>query len=166
MAGRHPCPLVGKGKTWSFPSGATLTSPIPLRMRAASNPGGIGHDWVRQRFLIEGPSQGRVFVPAKLADNPHLDQREYFSSLSQLDPVTKAPAAFRGSVRKARRVDLQAGVIQAGRAAARGFTVGRVLRPGRHGIHRPERSGLHSPAQGSLLTAPELALRALARLKP
>ena len=63
---------------------------IPLRMRSASNPGGVGHEWVKQRFLIEGREQGRVFIPARLPDNPHLDQDEYRRSLSVLDPVTRA----------------------------------------------------------------------------
>jgi len=63
---------------------------VPLRMRAASNPGGIGHDWVYRRFFVEGPAKGRVFVPSKLDDNPHLDQAEYRHSLSELDPVTRA----------------------------------------------------------------------------
>ena len=27
--------------------------PVPIRMRAGSNPGGIGHDWVKQRFMGE-----------------------------------------------------------------------------------------------------------------
>lgn len=62
---------------------------VPLRQRSASNPGNIGHDWVKQRFLIEGPANGRVFIPAKLADNPHLDREEYVKSLAQLDPVTR-----------------------------------------------------------------------------
>ena len=62
---------------------------IPLRMRAASNPGGEGHEWVRQRFMIEGPDKGRVFIPAKLSDNPYLDQAEYEASLSELDPITR-----------------------------------------------------------------------------
>jgi hypothetical protein len=29
---------------------------IPIRMRAASNPGGIGHEWVRERFPILRPN--------------------------------------------------------------------------------------------------------------
>ncbi len=62
---------------------------IPLRMRGASNPGGVGHDWVKQRFLIDGVRAGRVFIPAKLADNPSLDQVEYRASLMELDPVTR-----------------------------------------------------------------------------
>jgi predicted phage terminase large subunit-like protein len=60
---------------------------VPLRMRAASNPGGVGHDWVRQRFLVEGPAHGRVFVPAKLDDNPFLDRESYLESLGELDPI-------------------------------------------------------------------------------
>jgi predicted phage terminase large subunit-like protein len=63
---------------------------VPLRMRAASNPGGIGHEWVKQRFLVEGKENGRVFVPARLDDNPHLDRAAYVRSLEKLDPVTRA----------------------------------------------------------------------------
>jgi phage terminase large subunit-like protein len=64
-------------------------SEIPLRMRSASNPGGIGHEWVRSRFVLDSDSD-RVFVPATIKDNPHLDQDEYIASLSNLDPVTLA----------------------------------------------------------------------------
>ncbi len=62
----------------------------PIRIRGASNPGGIGHEWVRQRFIVEGEEQGRPFIPARLEDNPHLDREEYERSLMQLDPVTRA----------------------------------------------------------------------------
>ena len=64
--------------------------PVPLRMRAASNPGGLGHEWVKQRFIVEGREKRRPFIPAKLGDNPFLDQASYIESLSQLDPVTRA----------------------------------------------------------------------------
>jgi predicted phage terminase large subunit-like protein len=61
------------------------TSPIPLRMRAATNPGGAGHAWVKKRFLSpEGQEAGRVFIPARLTDNPHLDREEYTRALSNL----------------------------------------------------------------------------------
>jgi predicted phage terminase large subunit-like protein len=63
--------------------------PIPLRVRSGFNPGGIGHDWVRQRFLEEA-NEDRLFVPAKLEDNPHLDRESYEESLNRLDPVTRA----------------------------------------------------------------------------
>lgn len=63
---------------------------VPLRMRGASNPGGVGHEWVKQRFIIEGLQVGRPFIPAKLADNPYLDHESYNRSLANLDPVTRA----------------------------------------------------------------------------
>jgi predicted phage terminase large subunit-like protein len=62
---------------------------VPLRMRAATNPGGVGADWVRQRFIVEGDSSRRRFIPARLTDNPHTDQVAYRASLAQLDPVTR-----------------------------------------------------------------------------
>jgi predicted phage terminase large subunit-like protein len=67
-------------------------STTPLRMRAASNPGDIGHEWVKARFitptLAEMKTRGRFFVPALLEDNPHVDQPAYEDSLIELDPVT------------------------------------------------------------------------------
>jgi predicted phage terminase large subunit-like protein len=57
--------------------------PTPLRMRLASNPHGPGHDWVRQRFMIEGEEAGRIFIPARLEDNPFLDP-SYELALQQL----------------------------------------------------------------------------------
>lgn len=123
-------------KTWTFPSGATITfgylqtegdvyryqgaefqtiifdeltqfteqqyrylfsrlrraegAAIPLRMRAMSNPGGIGHEWVRRRFLVDTTTRRRVFVPASLNDNPHVDAAAYRESLAELDPITRA----------------------------------------------------------------------------
>ena len=62
----------------------------PLRMRSASNPGGVGHEWVRGRCLDATPEDaGRVFISAMLPDNPYLDQDSYIQSLDQLDPVTR-----------------------------------------------------------------------------
>ncbi len=61
-------------------------SPVPLRMRAGSNPGGVGHEWVKQRFL----TGERRFVAARLDDNPHLDRADYVRSLAELDPITRA----------------------------------------------------------------------------
>lgn len=63
-------------------------STIPIRMRAASNPGGVGHEWVFKRFVAER-NRDRVFIPAKLSDNPHLDQAEYAETLSRLDEVDR-----------------------------------------------------------------------------
>jgi predicted phage terminase large subunit-like protein len=63
---------------------------VPLRTRAASNPGGEGHEWVYQRFFVEGKKAKRVFIPAKLDDNPYLDAAEYRQSLAELDPIERA----------------------------------------------------------------------------
>lgn len=76
-------------------------SHVPLRMRGAANPGGRGHKWVKRRFIDRQPNtddpedtpercQARVFVPAKLADNPHVDREAYAQALSGLDPQTRA----------------------------------------------------------------------------
>lgn len=84
---------------------------VPLRMRAASNPGGVGAAWVYERFIPEdfAPEQAREvkvfdkegqndegspvmrsFVPATIDDNPSLDRASYVQSLANLDPVTRA----------------------------------------------------------------------------
>jgi hypothetical protein len=62
---------------------------VPLRMRAATNPGGLGHEWVRRRF-VSNPDSARPFVPALLVDNPSLDADEYLESLAELDSTTRA----------------------------------------------------------------------------
>lgn len=65
-------------------------NPVPLRMRCASNPGDRGHEWVKQRFVSSrlNPKK-RLFVPASLWDNPHLDEEEYVESLMELDITTR-----------------------------------------------------------------------------
>lgn len=63
---------------------------VPLRMRSATNPGGKGHQWVRRMFVDEHKDKEYAFIPASIADNLHLDQREYIISLEHLDPYTRA----------------------------------------------------------------------------
>lgn len=63
-------------------------SDIPLRMRSATNPGGIGHGWVKERFISNRHPE-TAFIPALLADNPHLDHAAYRESLKELDPFTR-----------------------------------------------------------------------------
>ena len=63
---------------------------IPVRMRGASNPGGVGHEFLKERFLGPHADPEKPFIPAKITDNPYLDQAEYIKSLENLDPVTKA----------------------------------------------------------------------------
>lgn len=75
---------------------------VPLRMRAASNPGNIGHLWVRSRFIPPGcyaagdkPAsdvlwhQGLAYVPARIGDNPALNEQEYRQSLVHLPPLAR-----------------------------------------------------------------------------
>jgi len=63
-------------------------SRIPLRMRAATNPGGPGHEWVKQRFIL-AQDPDRFFLPARFTDNPYIDQAAYRRQLAELDPVTR-----------------------------------------------------------------------------
>lgn len=71
------------------------------RMIASANPGGIGHNWVRRRFVDPGYHDAvftglddngepedvtRAYVPAKATDNPHLDIDAYMRRLTRLDP--------------------------------------------------------------------------------
>ena len=67
------------------PAGGPL-SEVPLRMRAASNP---APNWVRQRFIVEGKQENRIFVPSKLTDNPGIDSDSYRQALQALDPVER-----------------------------------------------------------------------------
>jgi phage terminase large subunit-like protein len=71
---------------------------VPLRMRAASNPGNVGHLWVKNRFVSAAASgergeglvlwnEDRAFVPARIRDNPAVDESEYRRSLLHLPPV-------------------------------------------------------------------------------
>ena len=82
----------------------TVTATVPgVKARLGSNPGGIGHDWVRRRFLPwvdestgktvyphREDGQRRIFIPARLRDNPHINAEEYAANLRELDPVTCA----------------------------------------------------------------------------
>ena len=62
---------------------------VPLRIRSATNPGGVGHQWVKERYVApRDPS--RPFVPSLMDDNPHLDKESYEDALANLDPVTRA----------------------------------------------------------------------------
>lgn len=75
--------------------GVSLPAKIPLAL-SSSNPGNIGHQWVKIGF-IDGAqplevrrmpkSEGgmlRQFIPAVLEDNPHIDAEEYEGKLAGL----------------------------------------------------------------------------------
>lgn len=65
-----------------------VNADVPIRMRAGSNPGGIGHQWVKERFIDPGSPQ-RLFIPATLDDNKYLDAESYERALAQLDPISR-----------------------------------------------------------------------------
>lgn len=76
----------------------TPLAKVPLRMRGASNPGDRGHLWVKNRFIKpmgeredepKDPRQ-RIYIPARLADNPSVDADAYIQALQELDDATKA----------------------------------------------------------------------------
>lgn len=62
---------------------------VPLRVRSASNPGGPGHGWVKTRFIDPHRVLRRIFIPATMDENPHLDKVAYREMLAELDPVTR-----------------------------------------------------------------------------
>ncbi len=57
-------------------------TPYPRQMKSTTNPGGIGHDWVKRRFVDPAPPDtpiedewgSRRFIPAKVADNQFLTE--------------------------------------------------------------------------------------------
>lgn len=84
---------------WDYLVNSRLRSVVPgiwPRVRAASNPGNVGHAWVKKLF-IEGYEKDTVwedalgikyaFIPAKVADNPYLLKNDplYVSRLNRLD---------------------------------------------------------------------------------
>jgi len=66
----------------------------PKQIKSATNPGGIGHHWVKDRFISQGTwgepfqihGQSRVFIPAKIYDNCFLmnSDPDYIKRLEQL----------------------------------------------------------------------------------
>lgn len=63
---------------------------VPLRVRSATNPGGRGHIWVRDRFINDKTKvPGALFIPASLSDNPSLDKETYTENLQHLVAVDK-----------------------------------------------------------------------------
>lgn len=72
--------------------------PIAPHSRAASNPGGLGHDWVLGHYKID-PKTGkgndplRPYIPASLAENIHADVESYREMLSMLDSTEYAQLA-------------------------------------------------------------------------
>ena len=68
----------------------TDTLKVPLRMRSTGNPGGVGTEWVRRRF-IDATTRERssLFIKSTLDDNPHVDKEAYLKTLANLDPFVR-----------------------------------------------------------------------------
>jgi predicted phage terminase large subunit-like protein len=66
---------------------------VPMRVRAASNPVGRGRDWVYRRFVL-GRGPERIYLAARLEDNPYLDQVAYETSLAELGPIAYRQLRF------------------------------------------------------------------------
>lgn len=82
-----------------------LNSGLPAIVRSASNPGNIGHNWVKKRFIDPAPNGfkliqsksgiKRVYIPATVYDNPHIDPN-YLKSLEAL-PTAEREAKLHGN---------------------------------------------------------------------
>lgn len=80
---------------------------IPARVRATSNPGGVGHQFTKDRFKIglvepgetiwdERSGLSRVFIPGLLEDNPSLSENDpgYLDRLELLPEVERQRLRF------------------------------------------------------------------------
>jgi predicted phage terminase large subunit-like protein len=85
---------------------ATLRLPgVEHRFRITANPGGPGHDWLRERYVRASPPftphkspEGfeRVYIPARLSDNPFTDTEEYRRQLRASGPEWLVKAWLEG----------------------------------------------------------------------
>jgi len=57
---------------------------VPVGIRGGTNPGNIGHAWVKSRFVKQPDTADRMFLLATLADNPYLDRETYEKTLAGL----------------------------------------------------------------------------------
>jgi len=67
----------------------------PKQVKSSTNPGGIGHTWVKSRFIDIGPPKeerlGRIFIPSKVTDNSFLMKSDpgYIKRLEKLSRKDK-----------------------------------------------------------------------------
>jgi phage terminase large subunit-like protein len=73
------------------------SDPLRLRLLATSNPGGAGHQWVKNRFVGGlDPFTGQViaprslYIPSRIDDNPGVRWEEYSQTLSGMHPTRVA----------------------------------------------------------------------------
>jgi len=77
----------------------TTDPEIEVYLRCTTNPGGVGHQWVKKRYIDPAPAGEaflsesgltRRFIPASLKDNPYLaDDGRYELMLKSLDEVSR-----------------------------------------------------------------------------
>ena len=77
----------------------TTDPEIQVYLRCTANPGGVGHQWVKQRYIDPAPPNTafrgkdgviRKFIPAMLSDNPHLHaDGRYEQMLKSLNEVER-----------------------------------------------------------------------------
>lgn len=68
---------------------------FPKQIKSSTNPGGVGHTWVKERFIDIGPPDtlhkfengSRIFLPSKIQDNFYLMKNDpgYLERLKRLD---------------------------------------------------------------------------------
>src|SRR3990167_1593401 len=99
--------------TYMFSRLRTTDPKIPPRIRATTNPGGVGHQWVKERFVtITEPGKtyvtpvnlddgreiriSRIFIPATIEDNPVLWNNDpaYIARLEELPEIEKLRLRF------------------------------------------------------------------------
>ena len=73
---------------------------VPSRFIATANPGGVGHLWIKQRYIDPDPNgmreiktefenpfthekiiKSRIYIPSKIGDNPYTNTPEYIGNL-------------------------------------------------------------------------------------
>ncbi|MBR0277305.1 MAG: phage terminase large subunit [Clostridia bacterium] len=72
---------------------------FPKSVKSSTNPGGVGHNWVKERFIDIGQadevhrleSGTRIFIPSKVQDNTFLMEKDkdYIKRLENLDEKNK-----------------------------------------------------------------------------
>lgn len=80
-------------------------APYPRQMKSTTNPGGVGHDWVKRRFVDPAPPNtpvidalgSRLFIPALVQDNSFLMEGDpqYVKRLQRL-PERERKALLEG----------------------------------------------------------------------
>ena len=76
------------------------TNGYPKQMKSSTNPGGVGHSWVKERFIdIGAPNRehdGKIFIPSMVQDNVFLmnSDPDYVKRLEKLSEKDKQALLF------------------------------------------------------------------------